>query len=341
MAWYSEKGDMQDVVISTRVRFARNLADFPFPARLDEKGAVNVIDTVAGTLSDYGCERFGSSDKGKLRSYMEMRFVSPEFSVSDRTRALLSGENDRVKIMVCEEDHLRIQSIVAGFAPELAYEYASKADDRICGNLKIAYSEKYGYLTACPTNLGVAMRVSAMLCLPALTLKNSISSYEQAMSKMGITIRGLYGEGSKSSGCLYQISNRASLGIGESEILKLISDVVKKLVEAERSARKHLFELKGDALTDRIARSVGLLKNAHILTSAEFNGGFADIKMGLSLGLLSGITDEKMSEMLVAVQPATISMTREGLDDDRARDVARARLVRDMLGAVTVKHELN
>ena len=338
MAWYTEKGDMQDVVISTRVRFARNLTDYPFPARLDEKGASQIIDSVEKSLPGYSCERFGSTDKGKLRSYMEMHFVSPEFSASDRTRALFSGENDHVKIMVCEEDHLRIQSIVAGFAPELAYEYASKADDLICGQLNIAYSEKYGYLTACPTNLGIAMRVSAMLCLPALTLKNLLPSYEQAMSKMGITIRGLYGEGSKASGCLYQISNRASLGIGEGEILKLITDVVKKLVEAERKARQSIFELKSIALTDRIARSIGLLKNAHVLSSAEFNGGFADIKLGLSLGLISEINDEKMSEMLVAVQPATLSMTREGLDDDTARDVARAKLVRDMLSSASVKH---
>ena len=339
MAWYTESGEMQDVVISTRVRFARNLSEYPFPARLDEKARIQMIDTVSGSLSDYGCERFTADEKMKLRSYMEMHFVSPEFASSDRARALLSGENDRVKIMVCEEDHLRIQSIVAGFEPKKAYEYASKADDRICEKLKIAYSEKYGYLTACPTNLGGGMRVSAMLCLPALTVKNLIPSYEQAMSKMGITIRGLYGEGSKSSGCLYQISNRASLGIDESEILKLITDVVKKLVEAERTARRNVFELRTDALTDKISRSVGLLKNAHVLSSAEFNSGFADIKMGLSVGILSGITDEKMSEILVAVQPATISMTREGLDSDSARDVARAKLVRDMLTAVTVKHD--
>lgn len=338
MAWYTENGDMQDVVISTRVRFARNLTDYPFPARLDDKGRNEIIDTVSKTLADYGCERFSSTEKGKLRSYMEMHFISPDFTETDRPRALLSGENDRVKIMVCEEDHLRIQSIVAGFDPKMAYEYVGKADDRICRSLKIAYSEKYGYLTACPTNLGGAMRVSAMLCLPALTLRNAISSYEQAMSKMGITIRGLYGEGSKATGCLYQISNRASLGIDETEILKLITDVVKNLVEAERKARKGLYDLKSDALTDRISRSVGALKYAHILSSSEFNGGFADIKMGLSLGILEGITDEKMSEMLIAVQPSTIRMTKEGLDSDNARDIARAKLVRDMLSPVTVKH---
>lgn len=339
MAWYTESGEMLDVVISTRVRFARNLSEYPFPARLDEKGRGEIIEKVSEALNGYSCERFTSEEKSKLRSYMEMHLVSPEFASSDKTRALLSGENDRVKIMVCEEDHLRIQSIVSGFEPKAAYEYASKADDKLCGALKIAYSEKYGYLTACPTNLGGGVRVSAMLCLPALTLKGLIPSYEQAMSKMGITIRGIYGEGSKASGCLYQISNRASLGIDESETLKLITDVVKKLVEAERTARKNVFELRRDSLTDKISRSVGLLKNAHVLSSAEFNSGFADIKLGLSVGILSGITDEKMSETLIAVQPATLSMIREGLDDDGARDLARARLVRDMLNTVTVKHE--
>ncbi len=338
MAWYTESGDMQDVVISTRVRFARNLSDYPFPARLDEKGRADVIDAVSGTLNDYGCERFTSSEKERLNAYMEMHFVSPEFASSNKMRALLSGENDRVKIMVCEEDHLRIQSIVAGFAPKKAYENVGKADDRICRELKIAYNDKYGYLTACPTNLGGAMRVSAMLCLPALTLKGLIPSYEQTLGKMGITVRGLYGEGSKATGCIYQISNRASLGIDETEILKLITDVVKKLVEAERSAKNDIFEARKTAVTDKIARSVGALKNAHVLSSSEFNSGFADIKLGLALGVLSGITNEKLSELLVGVQPATISMTKEGLTDDTARDVARAKLVRDTLLAVTVNH---
>ncbi len=338
MAWYTENGKLQDVVISTRVRFARNLENYPFPERLNDKGAEEIIETVSETLNGYSCEKFGAFDKTRLRSYMEMHYVSSEFSASNKPRALLSGENDSVKIMVCEEDHLRIQSIVAGFAPKKAYEYACKADDLICKKLKIAYSEKYGYLTSCPTNLGVAMRVSAMLCLPALTAGNAISAYGEAMSKMGITIRGLYGEGSESAGCLYQISNRASLGTGEKEIIKLLTDVVKNLVEAERKARKNLFELNSESVTDKICRSIGLLKNAHILSSSEFNSGFADMKMGVSLGILEGISDEKMSEMLVAVQPATISLTKEGLEGDMARDMARAKIVRDMLSTVTIKH---
>ena len=338
MAWYNEKGDLQDVVISTRVRFARNLDDYPFPSRLSDSLAGEIIDKVSSVLPDYSCERFSSGDKGKLRSYMEMHFISPEFMSSNRQRALVSGENERIKIMLCEEDHIRIQSIVAGFEPQLAFESAVKADDLICKSLKIGYSEKYGYLTACPTNLGAAMRVSAMLCLPGLTARGLIEGYGKAMSKLGITIRGLYGEGSRASGYIYQISNRASLGIAETEILKLIGDVVKNLVEAERKARQDLFDFKKDAVMDKTARSIGMLKVAHLLPSSEFISAFSDIKMGLSLGIAEGITDEKLSELLVAVQPGTLSLMKEGLDKEDLRDIKRAELIREAFSSVKINY---
>lgn len=336
MSWYNESGSMQDVVISTRVRFARNLEQYPFASRLTDKDAGEIIEKVKAALPEYRCEEFasGSSHRREAASYMEMHYVSPEFYESDRRRALLTGENGHVQIMVCEEDHLRIQSIVAGFEPEKAFGYAAAADDVLCDKLKIAYSEKYGYLTHCPTNLGAAMRVSAMLCLPALTLGNSIGKCAGAMGKMGITIRGLYGEGSKATGCLYQISNRASLGMGEEEIIKMISDVVKNLVDSERKARKSLYSLNRTRISDAIARRLGTLKSAYTLTSDEFTEAFSDLKLGCSLGLLTSLPDEKLSEMLIAVQPATISLSREGLDDENARDIARARLIRSFLSAV-------
>ena len=334
MSWYNESGSMQDVVISTRVRFARNLEDYPFTSRLSDNAAEEIIEKVKAALPDYRCEVFGASRKREAASYMEMHYVSPEFSESDRKRALLTGENGHVQIMVCEEDHLRIQSIVAGFEPEKAFSYAASADDILCGSLKIAYSEKYGYLTHCPTNLGAAMRVSAMLCLPALTIGNSIGKCAGAMGKMGITIRGLYGEGSKATGCLYQISNRASLGMGEEEIIKMISDVVKNLVKSERKARKNLYSLNRAHINNSIARRLGTLKSAYTLSSEEFTEAFSDLKLGNALGLFSSLPDEKLSEMLIAVQPATISLSHEGLDEEGARDVARAKLVRQFLAPV-------
>ncbi len=338
MAWYNETGEMQDVVISTRVRLARNLNNYPFARRLDDKGANEIIEKVCASLPEYGCEKFFADDAKKCHSYMEMHYVSPEFAASDRPRALLTGEDEHVKIMVCEEDHLRIQSIVAGFAPQKAFEYVSKADDLIGKRLDVAFSEKYGYLTHCPTNLGAAMRVSAMLCLPALSGHRSFENYIGAAAKMGITVRGVYGEGSRASGHLYQISNRASLGVGEAEIIKLMTEVVTKLAEAERKAREALFEANKSRVTDKISRCVGVLKNAHILTSEEFSESFDELKLGCATGVLNGIGDEKLTELLIAVQRATLSMVSEGLDDEEKRDLMRATLVRDMLSGVTVVH---
>ena len=155
---------------------------------------------------------------------------------------------------------------------------------------------------------------------------------------MGLTIRGIYGEGSQSAGCLYQISNRASLGSGEEEIIKLMTDVIKGLVKAERQTREVLYDGSKLPLTDKIARTVGLLKNAYLLTSSEFNSAFSDLELGVSLGIVSGIETEKLAEMLIAVQPATVSMSREGLENDDARDVRRAEIVRDMTAKIEVKY---
>ena len=338
MAWYNEKGEMQDVVISTRVRLARNLADYPFASRLSDKQADEIIEKVSDVLPEYGAEKFFDGNTAKCVSYMEMHYVSPEFAASNRHRALLSGEGDRVKIMVCEEDHLRIQGIVAGFDPQRAFEYVSGVDDRLGKALNIAFSEKYGYLTHCPTNLGAAMRVSAMLCLPALSTQRSFEAYVNAASKMGITVRGLYGENSRASGKLYQISNRASLGASEGEIIKLMTEVVTKLVEAERKARRALYEADKARLADKIARCTGILKNSYMLSSGEVSESFDELKYGLSLGIISGISEERLTELLIASQPATVSRIGEGLDDEGARDVARASLVRGMLRDVSINY---
>ena len=336
MSWYNEKGEMQDVVLSTRVRLARNLNGYPFVSRLSDKQADEIIGKVCAALPDYSCEKFFEGNAYKCRSYMEMHYVSPEFVSGENHRALLSGEGDKVKIMVCEEDHLRIQSILPGFSPKEAFEYASKADDRLSTALDIAFSEKYGYLTQCPTNLGAAMRVSAMLCLPALTMQGAIEAYANAGSKMGITIRGMYGEGSRASGAIYQISNKASLGAGESEIIKLITDAVNKLVQAERNARKNVYDSDKAKVTDRVARDVGILKYANMMSSDEFAGMFADLKLGMYLGITEGLSDVKLSEMLVAVQPATLYMTAQGMESETVRDKARAKFLRDMMKDVKV-----
>lgn len=339
MAWYTEIGDMNDVVLSTRVRFARNINSLPFPSKATDALANEVIEKVCSVLPQYSCKRFGKDPDKELLSLMEMHFVSPEFANSARRRALITGENDHLQIMLCEEDHIRIQGIVAGFAPEEAFRYAAMADDIICKGLDIAYNDKYGYLTACPTNLGNAMRVSAMLCLPSLTYAKKIEGYADALNKMGITIRGIYGEGSKASACLYQISNRSSLGIKDTEIIKLMSDVIKKLVEAERNARSTLFTNGRIYWTDKIARALGVLQSCYVISSDEFCQHLPLLKLGISLNLINGLCHEKMTEMLIAIKPATLTMSKEGLENDTDRDVARAAIMREMLKNVSVSYQ--
>jgi protein arginine kinase len=270
---------------------------------------------------------------------MEMHYVSPEFAGSDKHRALLTGENELVKIMLCEEDHIRIQSILAGFDPQSAYRRAAAVSDRLGNSLDIAFSEKYGYLTHCPTNLGAAMRVSAMLCLPALSKTRAFEDYVNAASKMGITVRGIYGEGTRAQGNLYQISNRASLGVSEEDIIKLITEVVSKLVDAERAAKEKIFSSDKRKVLDKVARSVGVLKSAYVLQSSEVNDAFGTLKLGVALGLIEGVSDQRLSELIIAIQRATLSMIKQGLEEDSERDVARAELVRGMLCDVNVCYD--
>jgi protein arginine kinase len=194
------------------------------------------------------------------------------------------------------------------------------------------------FKTAYNPNLGAAMRVSAMLCLPALSKKELIDRYASALEKMGLTVRGAYGEGSRAGGCIYQISNRASLGTGENEIIKIFSEAISKLVEAERSARMGVYELNKNALSNAVSRRLGAMKNAYMISSSEVNDGISELKLGISVGIVEGITDEKLAEMMVAVQPATVSMLREGLSGESERDILRASLVRDMMREVSFKY---
>lgn len=331
MAWYNEKGNNDDIVLSTRVRFARNLADYPFTGRLSASGAAEITEKVKNALPEYGAVNFSSLTATAARSYVERHYVSPLFTDKRLPRTLLSGENERVQIMLCEEDHIRIQSIVAGFDPNAAFNEACKADDAICSRLKIAFDPKLGYLTHCPTNLGNAMRVSAMVFLPALTMLGKTDGIMPGLNKLGMTIRGVYGEGSRAEGNIYQISNSSSLGISESDIIANFTNVIERVCTLEKEARKVITDRELDRLTDKVCRSLGILRSAYMLTSDELNTRISDVRLGASLGLIDPIESSKLTELFIASQPATLAMSGEGLEDDNARDKARAKLVRAAL----------
>lgn len=333
MAWYNKTGPENDVVISSRIRFARNLAGYPFTSRLDEQSARNVIIDVTAALTG-GDKRYKTIDFSQLtpseaRSYMENHSVSPEFIDSRIPRALITDADEGVAVMICEEDHIRLQVLRPGFALREAYEKACELDDRLSMSVDIAWDENLGYLTHCPTNLGTGMRASVMMFLPAMTLNKQIGALASSLSKLGLTMRGLYGEGSEADGFMYQISNQVTLGITEENTIKKLSDVVSQIISRERQLRASMMSDAPDRITDTVMRSVGALRYAHMMSSEEFLRHFAYVRLGISLGIVKDITYEKLGNLLVDALPATLTLRAGHELSTTERDLVRAKYVRD------------
>lgn len=340
MRWYSEAGKESDVVVSSRVRLARNIADKPFMSRIDESGAKEVIERVRAALSDGGYDfiDFADISPDSARAYAERHEVSADFIGSSLPHALLRREADGVDIMLCEEDHLRLQCILPGLALKEAFETVAAIDDRLGERVPFAFDEQLGYLTGCPTNLGTGMRASVMVFLPAMSTQRQIGRLSASLGKIGLTIRGFWGEGSDADGCLYQISNQITLGVTEDETLEKLGRVLSQIVKLERQAREALAASDRDALRDRLSRSLGVMKSAYLMSTREFMELFADVRLGIALGMVEGVDYGKLGELLINVLPANLTSqlktekgdkdAKEHHSDERRRDIARAAAVR-------------
>lgn len=331
--WYIEKGDQGDVVLSTRIRLARNLDELPFPARLDVAGKNKVNSLVKSALFENDSKDFSYIEMKDLSrrqavSLAERHLISPEFAAKKDGSALMLSGDESVSIMLCEEDHIRLQVMKAGLALEEAFDIADKLDSLLDSRLNYAFDERIGYLTACPTNLGTAMRASVMLHLPALTRCGQISRLANTVSKLGLTIRGAYGEGSRSSGDIYQISNQITLGITEETAIANLKSIVLQLVSQERAAAAKM--VKNAADEDKIFRAYGILRNARLLTTQEFMELISLVRLGAARGILD-VNIEKINELIVNMQPATVSATNENAETAAARDAVRAAAVREAL----------
>lgn len=334
MAWYNTTGSLCDTVISTRVRLARNINGYHFATRLDVEGANEIIEKVSVPLEASGFRKIHFSDLSPIMatSYVERHYVSPEFATKEAPHALFLQEQSGIAVMVCEEDHLRIQSILPGLALEEAYLNASRTEKRLDEDFDFAYSEELGYLTHCPTNLGTGMRASVMMFLPALTRGGYMDSLATQLSKIGLTMRGLFGEGSGSAGCIYQISNQVTLGITEEETLKKMSEAIRQITESEHKARKAITGDALDRLTDRILRSLGILKYAYMISSSEFMKLFSDVRFGIALGLVKDVTYEQLGTLLVEAMPATLTLSAENPPKtEAARDKLRAQKIQSVI----------
>lgn len=326
MVWY--KNNDADIVVSTRIRLARNLEGTPFPTSLKNKKEVtekikNAVMNSNSTLAkDFEFTDLNTASRAEKEKLREEHLISPEM-VTGADRSVMINKDKTMSIMLMEEDHIRLQIIESGNKLNEAYETASKVDDVIEESLSYAFDDEFGYLTACPTNAGTGMRASVMLHLPALTITNNISRVISSVGGMGIAVRGLYGEGTKAYGCLYQISNQVTMGLSEREIIEKLSHVVNQIIDSEKRALKLLEEKNGDYLKNKILRSYGLLKYAYTMESAEARELLSDVILGQNMGI---IKKGKVSplECMINITPSFV-----GGDDANERDRKRAKYLNE------------
>lgn len=335
--WYERSGSCGDVVISSRVRLARNLREYPFPNRANEQQKIEIGEKVKEALLSTGSAVAGEfhfvpldslSDEAAV-SLAERHIVSPEFLSERQGRAVLLSEDETVSIMINEEDHLRLQVMKEGLSLKEAAELADRLDTLLGETLNFAFHEEFGFLTQCPTNLGTGMRASVMLHLPALTESGGLQRIAGNLSKLGLALRGSYGEGSKVSGSLYQLSNQITLGITESEAIENLTAITNQLISEERKLRHDLME--NLSMQDRIERAVGVLKSARLLSTGEFMELLSLVRLGVSSGLLSGIDAGALNGLMTRVQPATLMNAQGRQLTESERDALRAQQVREAL----------
>ncbi len=344
MSWYGKEGSMTGVVLSSRVRLARNVEGVPMGKRLSADGAEKLIEGAGKALSD--CDRvdFRRLDPVTAAAYAEEHLVSAEFASSDSPRALYKNEGEDTYIMVCEEDHFRIQSITRGYSLAEAYSHAAAAEAKLAGVFRLAFDPELGYLTHCPTNLGTAMRASLMMFLPALTRQGAIAPLARQLSKVGLTVRGMYGEGSDAAACLYQISNQVTLGITEEETIKKLTRLSDTVINEELKARRELFEKAPEDVADVCSRAFGTLTHSRVISCREFMENWVSVRLGVSIAELSGknadlgipetLTYKTLDTSLIESQPAVLTLLSGGGElSPRERDVLRSSRLREMLGA--------
>ncbi|MDV6377324.1 protein arginine kinase [Sporosarcina sp. GW1-11] len=334
--WMVAKGEHSDIVLSTRIRLARNLQDRLFPICASEEEAKRVneaVDQAVATMEEHQFAGISMADLSSLERQIlvEKHLVSPQLIEPDRYGSVLLSEDETISIMVNEEDHIRIQCIYPGFQIDTAYEQADHVDSELERNLEYAFDETFGYLTSCPSNTGTGMRASVMMHLPALTITKQIERIIPAISRLGMVVRGSYGEGSEALGNIYQISNQITLGKSESEILKDLESITKRLIAHEKKSRELLLAKSEVHLENRLFRSLGTITHARILPSAEAARCLSDVRLGIDLGIIKNIDMAILNELMIFMQPGFLQRYKGTELTSDQRDVLRAQLFRDRL----------
>jgi len=335
--WLKGSGPNADIVISSRIRLARNLSQAPFPHWAAKKQGEESLNKAKEGLSkvDYLKKstffELAGMDSIDKQFLVERHLMSLDHAQKTNSKAVVVDEEEIVSIMINEEDHIRTQVMQSGFNLHEAWNIINKIDEAISKELNFAFMPDWGYLTACPTNAGTGMRGSVMLHLPALVMSRAIDRVLAAIAKLSFTTRGLYGEGTQAMGNFFQISNQISLGPSEEEIIDSINGLIRQIIEQENQARDTLFSKNNPLLEDRINRSLGILKSARIITSQETIELLSMVRLGCDLGMVKGINQSHINELFIITQPAHLQKIEGKKLSSQERDVKRAQIIRDKL----------
>lgn len=330
--WLKGTGPESDIVICSRIRLARNLADFPFISRASKTDKGEIVSHVRDSITESG-SRLSYFDVEKMpeldRQFLvERHLISRELKEGEGPRGVALNDTESASVMINEEDHMRIQVMRSGFDLSGTWEQINDLDDRLEENLDLAFSQELGYLSACPTNVGTGIRVGVMLHLPALGQTNHLDKFFRALQKINLSVRGLHGEGTQPYGDFYQISNQQTLGKSETELIQSLSDVIPQLIEYERKARQTLLNERRQVLQDQVSRAYGVLKTAHTISSEETMLLLSSVRMGINLGLIDDMTISQVNELFINTQPAHLQKIHgQALAVDE-RNVLRATFLR-------------
>ncbi|MBR5152490.1 MAG: protein arginine kinase [Clostridia bacterium] len=332
--WYNEYGTDGDVVLSSRVRLARNLKGIPFPGRSNQEQQESVLSACRQAAETNGLKYIDLSvmEDYEKQAIAEKHLISPQMTDNGVHRGLLLSDDNKISILLNEEDHIRIQVMAAGFDLDTCFKEANRMDDALEEKMDYAFDSQIGYLTCCPTNAGTGMRASVMVHLPALTMSRTINRVIDSLNQLGVTVRGIFGEGSKATGHIYQISNQLTLGATEEDILEKFKQIVAEVVSKEREMRKRLYQTEKYRLEDRLMRSLGVLRHAVVLTSDEAMKCLSEVRLAVDLGLVTDIRPEILNAVTYEVLPANI-MKEYNITDPLERDLKRAEIVRERMGS--------
>ena len=334
-------GPNDRIVMSSRVRLARNLRDASFPGWAKKPERVKILETILPAISalpemaDSFAEAMDNLTALDKQILVERHLISREHAAKNVGSGIVLNREESFCVMINEEDHLRMQALRPGFQIREAWNAIDRLDSALEKKLNFAFDNELGYLTACPTNLGTGIRVSAMLHLPGLVLAEQINPIIQSVNKLGLAVRGLYGEGTEALGNIFQVSNQMTLGESETAIVERLEKVLSQIIEHEENARQTLLEKKPKTVFNHVGRAYGVLANAHSISSKETMNLLSLLRLGIDLGSFPGTERALVDELFLTTQPAHLQKQISDKLSAEERDLIRADMVRERLKNVS------